>query len=163
MEINLLLFFCIIKLISADDYNITTDFNQLIQSINNNYINFNDSKIIIDSVKTIMNEYPFINILKDPPLIKGKKYFESVDILENLDSLQNEIEKKNSLGYYEFFQKLLKIIKQTNDYHINLYYTGNITELAEVIIISPIVISINSDSINISTTISSCIIIIHSA
>ena len=70
MEMNLLLFFCIIKLISADDINITTDFNQLIQSINNNYINFNDSKIIIDSVKTIMNEYPFINILKDPPLIK---------------------------------------------------------------------------------------------
>jgi hypothetical protein len=47
-----------------------------------------------------MNEYPFINILKDPPLIKGKKYFESVDILKNLDSLQNEIEEKTSLAYY---------------------------------------------------------------
>jgi hypothetical protein len=146
MEINLLLFFCIIKLISADDYNIITDFNQLIQSINNNYINFNDSKIIIDSVKIIMNEYPFINILKDPPLINGKKYFESVDILENLDSLQNEIEKKNSLGYYEFYQKLLKIIKQTNDLHISFYYYGDITELAELLIISPIAIkTINTE------------------
>ena len=146
MEINLLLFFCIIKLISADDYNIITDFNQLIQSINNNYINFNDSKIIIDSVKIIMNKYPFINILKDPPLINGKKYFESVDILENLDSLQNEIEKKISLGYYDFYQKLLKIIKQTNDLHISFYYYGDITELAELLIISPIAIkTINTE------------------
>ena len=122
-----------------------TDFNQLIGSINENNIIFDDSKIIIESIKTIMNEYPFINILKDPPLIKGKKYFEPVDILKNLDTLQNEIEEKTSLAYYEFYQKLFKIIKQTNDLHIYFYYYGDIIELAETLIISPIAIKTIND------------------
>ena len=50
------------------------------------------------------------------------------------------------MGYYEFYQKLLKIIKQTNDLHISFYYYGDILELAELLIISPIAIkTINAE------------------
>ena len=144
MEINLLLFFFIIKLISADDYNIITDFNQLIQSINNNYINFNDSKIIIDSVKTIMNEYPFINILKDPPKIDGKEYFKKVDIIKELDDFQSNIEK-NSINFYEYYQRYLKIICDANDLHIGFTYSGKIDYLKYIIILSPFEMIIDKD------------------
>ena len=81
MKIFLFLFFCILYIILTSDSYIITDINQFINSINE--INFNDAQNIIESVKTIMYEYPFINILKDPPLINGKKYFGSVDILKN--------------------------------------------------------------------------------
>ncbi len=92
-----------------------------------------------------MYEYPFINILKDPPLINGKKYFGSVDILKNLDSLKNEIMDKTSMNFYEFHQKLYKIIKQTNDTHISFFYEGENKQISQHYVISPIVIKTIND------------------
>ena len=143
MKIFLFLFFCILYIILTYDSYIITDINQFINSINE--INFNDAQNIIESVETIMYEYPFINILKAPPLINGKKYFGSVDILKNLDSLKNEIMEKTSMNFYEFHQKLYKIIKQTNDSHITFFYEGENKQLSEYFVISPIVIKTIND------------------
>ena len=143
MKIFLFLFFCILYIILTYDSYIITDINQFINSINE--INFNDAQNIIESVETIMYEYPFINILKAPPLINGKKYFGSVDILKNLDYLKKKKKKKTSMNFYEFHQKLYKIIKQTNDSHINFFYEGENKQLSEYFVISPIVIKTIND------------------
>ena len=140
---KIFLFFCILYIILTYDSYVITDINQFINSINE--INFNDAQNIIESVKTIMYEYPFINILKDPPLINGKKYFGSVDILKNLDSLKNEIMEKTSMNFYEFHQKLYKIIEQTNDSHISFFYEGENKQLSQHYVISPIVIKTIND------------------
>ena len=108
-------------------------------------LNFKDAQNIIESVKTIMYEYPFINILKNPPLINGKKYFDSVDILTNLDYLKNEIMLKTNMNFYEFHQKLFKIIKQANDSHIIFQYKGEIKQLSNHLVMSPIEIKTIND------------------
>ena len=131
MKIFLFLFFCILYIILTSDSYIITDINQFINSMGE--INFKDAQNIIESVKTIMYEYPFINILKDPPLINGKKYFGSVDILKNLDSLKNEIMDKTSMNFYEFHQKLYKIIKQTNDSHITFFMKEKINNYQNIL------------------------------
>ena len=120
MEI-FILFICLLKKILTEN-EIITDFESVINSINKNDVK--DSDVIINSIKNIMNEYPFINILKDPPLINEEKYFDKVDIIKELDNLQLEIEEKQ-INYYEYYQKYLKIIRKTNDLHIGFYYYGN--------------------------------------
>jgi hypothetical protein len=67
MEIILFLFICFFKYILTQIKVIITDFEPIIEKINENSIDSTDSKTIIDSTKILMNEYPFINILKDPP------------------------------------------------------------------------------------------------
>ena len=144
MEIIIFLFICFFKNIITEN-DIILDFKPIIEKINNeNSINSEDSKIIIDSTKKIMNEYPFINILKDPPLINEEKYFDKVDIIEELDNLQSEIEEKQ-INYYEYYQKYLKIIRKTNDLHIGFYYYGNSEDLSNILIISPFYIKIDEE------------------
>ena len=113
MKIFKLLFICILKFILIYNEEVITDFKQLIDSLNKNNVTLNDAKKIINSTKIIFKEYPFTNILKDPPLINEKQYFEPVDLLSNLDSLQSEIEKTStsSMKFYEFYQKYFKIIR----------------------------------------------------
>ena len=139
MEIFLFLFIFILKIILAYNKEVITNFTKLIELINEINVTSNESKKIIESTKALLEEYPFTNILKDPPKINGKNYFVSVDLLSNLDSLQSEIEKKSSMKYYEFYQKYYKIIKQTNDNHVHMEYEKNDT-LKDVKIYSPIVI-----------------------
>jgi hypothetical protein len=84
-------------------YKVTTDFESIIKNINENSIDSTDSKTIIDSTKILMNEYPFINILKDPPEINGNKnYFQKVDIMQKLDEMQSNFEK-NPYNYYKYY------------------------------------------------------------
>jgi hypothetical protein len=93
-----------------------------------------------------MNEYPFINILKDPPKIDGKEYFKKVDIIKELDDFQSNIEKKINL--YEYYQRYLKIIRDTNNFHIGFTYFSNISaELSDTFLISPFVINIDEKKI----------------
>ena len=122
MEIILFLFICFFQYILTQ-YDVILDFQPITEAINENNIIFDHSKIIIESIKTIMNEYPFINILKDPPLINEEKYFDKVDIIEELNNLQLEIEEKQ-INYYEYFQKYLKIIRKTNDLHLDFFYNS---------------------------------------
>ena len=141
MEIISLLFICFFNNILTE---IIINFTPIIDKINENSINSEESKIIIDSTKNIMNEYPFINILKNPPLIDEKKYFEEVDIIKELDNLQSKIEN-NSMNYYEYYQKYLKIIKKTNDLHIGFYYYGESEELSDILIFPPFKVKIDKE------------------
>ena len=77
MQIFLFLFICLLKNIFNEEEEdvLILDFIQIIEKINENSIGSDASKKIIDSTKILMNEYPFINILKDPPKIDGKDYF----------------------------------------------------------------------------------------
>ena len=137
MEINIFLFICFFGFVLMQ-YKVTTDFESIIKNINENSIDSTDSKTIIDSTKILMNEYPFINILKDPPEINGNKnYFQKVDIINELDKLQSNFEK-NPYNYYKYYQEYLKIIRLTNDLHIGFSYDSyNSINLTETIIISP--------------------------
>ena len=139
MEIILFLFICFFQYILTQ-YDVILDFQPIIEVINENSINSTDSKKIIDSTKILMNEYPFINILKDPPQIDGKDYFQKVDIMKELDELQSNIEN-SQMNLYEYYQRYLKIIRHTNDRHIGFDYANNISlELSNTILISPFVI-----------------------
>ena len=146
MKIFIFSFICILKIILIYNQEVITDFKLLIDSLNKNTVTLNDAKKIINSTKIILKEYPFTNILKDPPLINEKKYFEPVDLLSNLDSLQSEIEKTStsSMKYYQFYQKYFKIFRQTNDFHIYMYYEKN-DNLKNLVIISPIIIKTIND------------------
>ena len=81
-------------------------------------------------------------------MINGKKYFDSVDILTNLDYLKNEIMLKTNMNFYEFHQKLFKIIKQANDSHIIFQYKGEIKQLSNHLVMSPIEIKTINDQKN---------------
>ena len=127
MQIFLFLFICLLKNISnQEEEKVITDFNPIIEKINENSIDSDVSKKIIESTKILMNEYPFINILKDPPKIDGKEYFKKVDIIKELDDFQSNIEK-NPINFYEYYQRYLKIIRDTNDNHIGFIYNGKLT------------------------------------
>ena len=144
MEIILFLFICFFQYILTQ-YDVILDFQPIIEAINENSINSTDSKKIIDSTKILMNEYPFINILKDPPQIDGKDYFQKVDIMKELDELQSNIEN-SQMNLYEYYQRYLKIIRHTNDRHIGFDYANNISlELSNTILISPFVIKTEND------------------
>ena len=143
MKIFLFLFIFIL----VYNYEVITDITKLIEQINENKVNSNESKKIIESTKNIFEEYPFTNILKNPPNINGKKYFDSVDLLSNLDSLQKEIEESSSMKYYDFYQKYYKIIKQTNDKHIVMEYEKN-DILKNILVFSPVVIKTINDEKN---------------
>ena len=80
----------------------------------------------LKSTKILMNKYPFINILKNPPKIDGKDYFQKVDIIKELDDFQSNIENKQ-MNLYEYYQRYLKIIRDTNDNHIGFIYNGKLT------------------------------------
>ena len=144
MEIILFLFICFFQYILTQ-IDVILDFQPIIEAINENSINSTDSKKIIDSTKILMNEYPFINILKDPPQIDGKDYFQKVDIMKELDELQSNIEN-SQMNLYEYYQRYLKIIRHTNDRHIGFDYANNISlELSNTILISPFVIKTEND------------------
>ena len=146
MKIFIFSFICILKIILIYNEEVITDFKQLIDSLNKNIVTLNDAKKIINSTKIIFKEYPFTNILKDPPLINEKQYFEPVDLLSNLDSLQSEIEKTStsSIKFYEFYPKYYKIIRQTNDFHTHTDYEKN-DNLKNLVIISPIIVKTIND------------------
>ena len=135
-----ILFICLLKNILSEN-EVITDFGQVIDTINKNQIK--DSNKIIDSIKNIMNEYPFINILKAPPKINDKDYFESVDIINELDNLKSQISSLN--GFYDFYQNLFKIIRKTNDLHVGFDYFGDIKELSDIILIFPFGIKIDNE------------------
>ena len=145
MQIFLFLFICLLKNIFNEEEDVLIlDFKPIIEKINENSIGSDASKKIIDSTKILMNEYPFINILKDPPKIDGKDYFEKVDIMKELDELQSNIEK-NSINFYEYYQRYLKIICDANDLHIGFTYSGKIDYLKYIIILSPFEMIIDKD------------------
>ena len=137
---RLFLFIWLLKNIFNQEILVNYNFN----NSSNEIMNPNDSKIIIDSTKTLMNEYPYINILKDPPLIDGKKYFDSVDIIAELDNLQKQIES-SKISFFNFYQKYYKIIRQTKDFHIIFSYEGKTTQLSNMVLVSPFVIKINKE------------------
>ena len=144
MEIIIFLFICFFKYILTQ-LDVILDFQPIIDEINEISIDSTDSKKIIDSTKILMNEYPFINILKDPPNIDGKDYFEKVDIMKELDELQSIIEN-SQMNLYEYYQRYCKIIRDTNDLHIGFYYDSNISlELSNTILISPFTIKTEID------------------
>ena len=143
MKIFLFLFIFIL----VYNYEVITDITNLIEQINKNNVTSDESKKIIESTKNIFEEYPFTNILKNPPNINGKKYFDSVDLLSNLDSLQKEIEESSSMKYYDFYQKYYKIIKQTYDNHIQMVYKKN-DILKNIKVFSPVVIKTITDEKN---------------
>jgi hypothetical protein len=119
MQIFLFLFICLLKNIFNEEEDVLIlDFKPIIEKINENSIGSDASKNIIDSTKILMNEYPFINILKDPPKIDGKDYFEKVDIMKELDELQSNIEH-SQMNLYEYYQRYHKIISHTNDGRAN--------------------------------------------
>ncbi len=144
MEIIIFLFICFFKYILTQ-IDVILDFQPIIEAINENSIGSDASKKIIDSTKILMNEYPFINILKDPPNIDGKDYFEKVDIMKELDELQSNIEH-SQMNLYEYYQRYHKIISHTNDGHIGFYYASNISlELSDTVLISPFFIKTEID------------------
>ena len=146
MQIFLFLFICLLKnIFNEEEEEIIFDINPIIEKINKNSINSADSKKIIEETKILMNEYPFINILKDPPTINGdKKYFKKVDIIKELDELQSDFEK-NPINFYQYYQRYLKIIRQTNDSHISFTYKGEIDYLKNIVVFSPFEIIIDED------------------
>ena len=109
MEIILFLFICFFQYILTQ-IDVILDFQPIIEEINENSINSTDSKKIIDSTKILMNEYPFINILKDPPQIDGKDYFQKVDIIKELDDFQSFIEK-NPIIFMNIIKDILKLLE----------------------------------------------------
>ena len=139
-------FLIICLLINIFNQEILVNFENFNNSINdiNDIINPDDSKNIIESTKTFMNEYPFINILKDPPLINGKKYFDSVDIIAELDNLQKQTEG-SKMSFFNFYQKYYKIIRQTKDFHIGFTYEGKVKQLSNMVFVSPFIIKINKE------------------
>ena len=83
MQIFLFLFICLLKnIFNEEEEKVILDFKPIIEKINKNFIDSTDSKNIIESTKILMNKYPFINILKNPPKIDGKDYFQKVDIIK---------------------------------------------------------------------------------
>ena len=133
----LFLFSCFLKTIFSETYYVFNDFNSFINIINE--ASYNTSYYIktIDSVKDIMLEYPYINILKDPPLINNTNYFEPVDIIYELDNLKKDISSSSSIKFYNFYQNIFKIINKTKDLMNSFNYEGEILELSTSIIFSP--------------------------
>ena len=146
MQIFLFLFICLLKnIFNTEEELIITDFTSTIETINEYSIDSTESKNIINATKILMNEYPFINILKDPPEINGdKNYFQKVDIIKELDELQTNIEN-NQMNFYEYYQRYLKIIRKTKDFHIGFTYYGEIDYLNYIVIFSPFEIIIDND------------------
>ncbi len=137
MELFLFLFTCFLKIIFSEKYYTVVDFNSLINTINQASYNTSFYIETIECVKDIMFEYPYINILKDPPLINNTNYFEPVDIIYELDNLKNEINSSSSVKFYNFYQNLFKIIKKTKDLMNSFDYEGEILELTNTFVFSP--------------------------
>ena len=81
----------------------------------------------IDSIIEVMKNYAYINILKSPPKVDGKDYFTKVDIIKDLQDLKENID--DIKNFYEFYQKITKIIFSAKDFHILFGYFGQETPL----------------------------------
>ena len=91
-----------------------------------------------------MNKYPFINILKNPPKIDGKEYFQKVDIIKEVDEFQSFIEK-NPIIFMNIIKDILKLLTNKRFFHISFTYNGEIDYLKFIIVLSPFEIIIDKD------------------
>ena len=78
---------------------------------------------VINDIIEVMKNYAYINILKSPPKVNGSDdYFQRVDIIQDLENLKGKI--NDETDFYEFYQKIMKIIGSAKDYHIIFGYVG---------------------------------------
>ena len=126
-----------IKILQNSISNIISRFN----SENLTNYNYNET---IDYIKKIFSQYAFIEILKSHP----NKNFNSTDIIKKLDDFKKEI--NNNTKFYNFYQKIIKIIQSAHDQHIDISFSGiknakNLNDLNEIFILLPFKISIDEN------------------
>ena len=91
-------------------------FNEYVNKINKIYSNYTsqDYQNIISNITELLDYYVYLDIAKKPP---ENLNIEPVDLIKELKNINT-----NNISFYDFSKNVLKIIKSSKDYHLDVIF-----------------------------------------
>lgn len=120
---------------SLTSYDLTTFFNE----INTYTINKKDSEEVINTLKTKIEQYAYLDIIKRPPSTP-ENYYQEVDIITELDQISTE-----GRTLYEFYRDIKLALKKCKDGHLDILLDEYKLDLTKMYFISPLYFKIEEN------------------
>ena len=118
--------------IDTNNLQASYDFTQFFDNINSQKITKEDSKYVIDTLKTKPEQYVYLDIVRRPPSTPDN-YYQEVDLMYELDQISTE---ERSL--YEFYRDIKLALKKCKDNHLEILLDKSKLDLSEKYFISPL-------------------------
>lgn len=120
---------------SLTSYDLTSFFNE----INTYTINKKDSEEVINTLKTKIEQYVYLDIIKRPPSTP-ENYYQEVDIITELDQISTE-----GRTLYEFYRDIKLALKKCKDGHLDILLDEYKLDLTKMYFISPLYFKIEEN------------------
>jgi hypothetical protein len=143
-SIYILCFIILIKA-SISEYNFYYDLKDVINFINQEPLDKEVLKKILENIKGIFNDaYAFNEIAINPTQPSfNSSYHNKVNLIEQFNNLTVRVDKGEISQNYEFYREIMKIISKLKDSHIQINW--NFLNLDKFFIVSPVYFEMRYD------------------